>query len=89
MVRRRRDAVMDPNFLQDLEYWTRTNRRQAVRVLTLVEAVLREPFTGIGKPEKLRGQLAGAWSRGIDHEHRLVYRADDDRVCFLAARHHY
>ena len=80
---------MDPNFLQDLEHWTRTNRRLALRTLTLVEAVLRDPFGGAGKPERLRGQLAGAWSRRIDQEHRLVYRADDDRVCFLAARYHY
>ena len=80
---------MDPNFLEDLEHWTRTNRRLALRTLTLVEAVLREPFTGAGKPEMLRGQLAGTWSRRIDREHRLVYRVDDDRVCFLAARYHY
>ena len=80
---------MDPNYLQDLEYWTRTNRRLALRTLRLVEAVLRNPFAGAGKPEMLRGQLAGAWSRRIDQEHRLVYRVDDDRVCFLAARYHY
>ena len=80
---------MDPNFLQDLEHWTRTDRRPALCTLTLVEAVLRDPFTGAGKPEMLRGQLAGAWSRHIDQEHRLVYRVDDDRVCFLAARCRY
>lgn len=80
---------MDPNFLEDLEHWTRTNRRLALRTLTLVEAALRDPFTGAGKPEMLRGQLVGAWSRRIDHEHRLVYRVEDDRVCFLAARYHY
>ncbi|MCY4077352.1 MAG: Txe/YoeB family addiction module toxin [Acidobacteria bacterium] len=80
---------MDPNFLEDLEHWTRTNRRLALRTLLLVEAALRDPFTGAGKPEMLRGQLAGAWSRRIDREHRLVYRVDDDRVFFLAARYHY
>ncbi len=80
---------MDPNFLEDLEHWTRTNRRLALRTFLLVEAALRDPFTGAGKPEMLRGQLAGAWSRRIDREHRLVYRVDDDRVFFLAARYHY
>ena len=80
---------MDPNFLQDLEYWTRTNRRIAIRVLALVEAVMRHPFEGQGKPEPLRGQLAGKWSRRIDQEHRLVYTVEADRVHFLAARYHY
>ena len=80
---------MDPNFLQDLEYWTRTNRRLAIRTLSLVEAALRDPFKGPGKPEPLRGDLAGRWSRRIDQEHRLVYTVEPDRVHFLAARYHY
>lgn len=84
-----RVAVMDPAFLADLEYWTRTDRRRALRTLKLVEDVLRNPFTGTGKPEPLRGQLSGKWSRRIDQEHRLVYEVSNDRVCFLAARYHY
>ena len=80
---------MDPNFLQDLEYWTRTNRRLAIRTLSLVEAALRDPFKGPGKPEPLRGDLAGRWSRRIDQEHRLVYTVEPDRVHFLAARYPY
>ncbi len=80
---------MDPHFLEDLEYWTRTDRRRALRALKLVEATLRDPFGGPGKPEPLRGQLAGKWSRRIDQEHRLVYAVKDEQVFFLAARHHY
>ena len=80
---------MDPHFLQDLEHWTRTNRRLAMRTLSLVEAALRDPFKGPGKPEPLRGELAGRWSRRIDQEHRLVYTVDANRVHFLAARYHY
>lgn len=80
---------MDPAFLADLEYWTRTDRRRALRTLKLVEDVLRDPFTGIGKPEPLRGQLSGKWSRRIDQEHRLVYEVGDGKVYFLAARYHY
>ena len=72
MVHGRREAVMDPHFLEDIEYWTRTDRRRALRTLMLVEAVLRNPFEGPGKPEPLRGQLTGRWSRRIDQEHRLV-----------------
>lgn len=83
------EAVFDRAFLEDLSYWTRTDRRRALRTLKLVEAILRDPFGGIGKPERLRGALAGRWSRRIDTEHRLVYQVADDRVCFLAARYHY
>ena len=89
MASGRREAVMDPHFLEDLEYWTRTNRRRALRALKLVEAVLRDPFDGPGKPEPLRGQLAGKWSRRIDQEHRLIYAVDEKRIYFLAARYHY
>ena len=89
MASGRREAVMDPHFLEDLEYWTRTNRRRALRTLKLVEAVLRDPFEGPGKPEPLRGQLAGKWSRRIDQEHRLIYAVDEKRIYFLAARYHY
>ncbi len=87
--RQRREAVFDPSFLEDLTYWTRTDRRLALRILKLVEAILRDPFDGIGKPEPLRGELAGRWSRRIDIEHRLVYQVADDRVHFLGARYHY
>ncbi len=80
---------MDANFLEDLRFWTQTNRKLALRILRLVEEVLREPFKGTGKPEPLRGQLSGKWSRRIDHEHRLVYQVEENRVYFLAARYHY
>ena len=85
----RREAVFDPGFLEDLNYWTRTDRKRALRTLKLVEAILRDPFAGIGKPEPLRRELAGRWSRRIDSEHRLIYQVSDDRVYFLAARYHY
>ena len=85
----RREAVLDPSFLEDLTYWVRTDRKRALRTLKLVEAVLRNPFDGIGKPGPLRRELAGRWSRRIDSEHRLVYQVTDERVYFLAARYHY
>ena len=80
---------MDSQFLQDLEHWARTDRRRALKTLNLAEAVLRDPWRGLGKPEALRGQLSGNWSRRIDQEHRLVYRVEANRVFFLAARYHY
>lgn len=58
-----REAVFHPEFREDLRYWVTTDRKVALRVLELVEAVLREPFAGTGKPEPLEHLLAGAWSR--------------------------
>ena len=66
-----------------------TDRRTALRVLQLVEAVMRDPFDGIGKPEPLKHELTGAWSRRITQEHRLVYLVREARIDFLQARYHY
>ena len=82
-------AVFHPEFRQDLRYWVETNRRVALRVLDLVETVVRDPFQGIGKPEPLKYVLAGAWSRRLTEEHRLVYAVSADRIDFLQARYHY
>ena len=84
-----RDAVFHPEFLADLRYWVATDRKVAVRALELEEAILREPFAGIGKPEPLKHVLGGAWSRRLTQEHRIVYRVTQDRIDFLQARYHY
>jgi toxin YoeB len=75
--------------MEDLRYWVKTERNVALRVLDLVDAILRDPFEGIGKPEALRYGLAGCWSRRITQEHRLVYRVTEERIDFLQARFHY
>ena len=85
----RRDAVFQDEFLEDLHYWVSTNRKTALRLLDLVEAVIRDPFAGIGKPEALKYLRPGIWSRRLTQEHRLVYRVLEDRVDFLLARFHY
>jgi toxin YoeB len=84
-----REAVFHPEFRQDLRYWIDTDRKVALRILDLLEAVLRDPFAGIGKPEPLKYVLAGCWSRRITQEHRLVYRVSARRIDFLQARYHY
>jgi toxin YoeB len=84
-----REAIFQREFLEDLRYWVQADRKQALRVLDLVEAVLREPFTGIGKPEPLKRLGPGLRSRRIDQEHRLVYLVRGNRVDFLQARYHY
>ena len=80
--------VFDRDFLADLIHWVRTDRRIALRILDLVEAIRRDPTSGIGKPERLR-TLPHAWSRRVTQEHRLVYTVRGDRIDFLQARHHY
>ena len=87
--RPRRIAVFHPEFREDLRYWVETNRKVALRALEIVEAVLRDPFQGIGKPEPLKYVLAGAWSRRLTEEHRIVYLVTADRIDFLQARYHY
>ena len=84
-----RAAVFLLEFREDLAWWVRTDRRVALRILELVEAVLADPFTGIGKPEPLKFLLAGCWSRRITQEHRLVYRVSTGRIDFLQARYYY
>ena len=84
-----REAVFHPEFRQDLQHWVKTDRNIALRILELVESVLRNPFTGIGKPEPLKFALAGASSRRITQEHRLVYKVTGWRIDFLQARYHY
>jgi toxin YoeB len=84
-----RDAVFQPEFREDLRYWVETDCRFALRALDLVEAVMREPRVGIGKPEPLKHLVPGAWSRRLTQEHRVVYLVRDLRIDFLQARYHY
>jgi len=74
---------------EDLRYWVDTNRKTALRVLDLMEAVMREPYEGIGKPEHLKQLGGNVWSRRINGADRLVYEVFDDRIEFLQARYHY
>ena len=84
-----RDAIIHPEFRSDLRHRVETDRTVALPIFQLMEAVPRNPFTGIGKPEPLKYLLGGAWSRRITQEHRLVYRVSANRVDFLQARYHY
>ena len=84
-----REAVFQFEFRQDLRYWVETDRRIALRAFEVIEGILRDPFTGIGKPEPLKYVLAGCWSRRLTQEHRLVYRVSERRIDFLQARYHY
>jgi toxin YoeB len=87
--KKKRVAVIQDECREDLRYWVDTNRKMALRVLDLMEAVLRDPYDGIGKPEHLKQMGGNVWSRRVNEADRLVYEVFDDRVEFLQARYHY
>ncbi|WP_248884375.1 Txe/YoeB family addiction module toxin [Igneacidithiobacillus siniensis] len=70
-------------------YWQLQDKKTLRRINLLIEAAARDPFVGIGKPEPLRADLSGYWSRRIDETHRLVYRATDAELVIIACRYHY
>ena len=80
-----RSISFDPDAWEDFQFWLASDRKTARRITRLIGEIQRDPFTGIGKPEPLKGELSGYWSRRIDDEHRLVYRADDNDVKILKA----
>ncbi len=84
-----RELVFDRDFLEDLAHWVERDQKVAFKILNLVEAIRRDPFKGIGKPEPLRHLGSGIWSRRITQEHRLVYIVKTDRLLFAQARYHY
>jgi toxin YoeB len=86
---KQRDTVFQPEFREDLLHWVETDRKVALRAFDLIEAIMRDPFTGIGKPEPLKHLSSGTWSRRLTQEHRIVYLVRDDRIDFLQARYHY
>ena len=81
--------VFTPHGWEDYTVWVETDRAMLRRVNRLIEAALRDPSSGIGKPEPLRHLLSGAWSRRISDEHRLVYLIEGDDLVILQARYHY
>ena len=87
------NVAYTPQAIEDIAYWRSTDRRKYDRIRRLIAAVADDPFEGIGKPERLKGDLAGKWSRRIDQEHRLVYEIvgalEVTVVVILAARCHY
>ena len=89
MRSRKREAVFQTEFIEDLRYWVEIDRKTALKVFKLIEEVLRDPFKGMGKPEPLKYLATGVWSRRITQEHRLVYLVREERIDFLQCRYHY
>lgn len=85
----KRVAALQDEFREDLRFWVETNRKTALRILDLMEAVLRDPYSGIGKPGHLKHLGGNVWSRRLNEADRLVYEVFDDRIEFLQGRYHY
>jgi toxin YoeB len=84
-----RSVHFDSAAWEDFLFWLASDRKTARRIVRLIAEIQRDPFIGIGKPEPLRGELSGYWSRRIDDQHRLVYRANDEEIKILKTRYHY
>ncbi|HEY3136044.1 MAG TPA: Txe/YoeB family addiction module toxin [Blastocatellia bacterium] len=84
-----RSLEFDPAGFEDLAWWIEHDRGKALRIIKLIKDVQQNPFHGVGKPEPLRHDLAGCWSRRIDKTHRLVYQVMENKIRILACRYHY
>jgi toxin YoeB len=84
-----RSLEFDVAAFEDLAWWIEQDRQKALRIVSLIKDVQRDPFKGIGKPEPLKHELKGCWSRRIDQEHRLVYQVTEEKIRILACRFHY
>ncbi|KOR29225.1 addiction module protein [Achromatium sp. WMS1] len=84
-----RNLEFDPAAFEDLEWWVKNDRKKALRIMRIIQETQNNPFSGIGKPEALKHELTGCWSKRIDQEHRLVYQVQEDKIRILACRYHY
>ena len=73
----------------DYQYWISKDKKQLKRINLLIKDIDRSPFEGIGKPEPLKANLQGYWSRRIDREHRIVYTVEDNQIVYISFRYHY
>ena len=84
-----RNIAWTPTAWEDYLYWQTQDKKTLKRINKLIDATIRSPFTGIGKPERLKENLAGYWSRRIDDTYRLVYAVDDEAITVIQCRYHY
>lgn len=84
-----RSLAFDTGAFEELAWWVAQDRKKALRLIRLIQETQTDPFGGIGKPEPLKHELAGYWSKRIDDEHRLVYKVTDERILIISCRYHY
>jgi len=83
------NIIFSSNAWEDYLYWQKTNKKFLKRINLIIRDITRTPFEGIGKPEALKHNLSGYWSRRINDEHRIVYRVDDNNIYIAQCRYHY
>ena len=79
----------DQNAIEDLIWWSKNNNKTIQKILKLTLEISKSPFDGTGKPEPLKENLKGLWSRRINQQDRIIYEVFDDRIRILACRFHY
>ncbi|MGB3299151.1 MAG: Txe/YoeB family addiction module toxin [Phormidesmis sp.] len=84
-----KNIAFTPSAFEQLNHWATKDKKIYRKTITLINDVLRQPFSGLGKPEALKYELKGYWSRRITDEHRLVYKVTDDEVIILSCQFHY
>ncbi len=84
-----RKILLEDNAIQDFECWSKNDVKILKKIAELFIAISKNPFEGIGKPELLKGNLTGYWSRRINEEHRIVYAVDKDKIIVISCRYHY
>ncbi len=84
-----RSLEFDIAAFEDLAWWIEQDRSKALRIVNLIKDIRRDPFKGAGKPEPLKHEFKGCWSRRIDQEHRLIYQVTEEKIRILACRYHY
>ena len=84
-----KDFLFEKTAFEDVAYWVKTDVRMMKKIIQLLENIQQTPYEGLGKPEALKHQLQGHWSRRIDAEHRLVYRIEESSVVIISCRYHY
>ncbi|MEM6835939.1 MAG: Txe/YoeB family addiction module toxin [Cyanobacteria bacterium P01_C01_bin.120] len=85
----KRQIVFEASAFEDFNQWASLNKKLYRKIINLIKDIDRSPFSGLGKPEPLRHELKGYWSRRIDDEHRLVYRVTNRAIFIIACRYHY
>ena len=81
--------AFDPEAFEDFQAWAVEDKKVLIRIGSLIKDIMRSPLSGIGKPEPLKHNLSGFWSRRITDEHRLVYKVEKDTVYILSCKYHY
>jgi toxin YoeB len=84
-----RKLILEEHAIEDFEFWAHNDLKLLKKIVELFSSILKQPFHGIGKPEALKGDLKGYWSRRINDEHRIIYTVTNDAIIVISCRSHY